>query len=60
MNHKGRGGVFEKRPLFCLSAFVGKSIYCKNRRYNLSCGRYIVKIADIFQVAVDIFEKSLI
>ncbi len=30
-----------------LSVIVGKSIYLKNRRYNLSYGRYILKIADI-------------
>lgn len=43
--------------LLLLSSFVGKSIYCKNRRYNLSYGRYISKNADIFGVAADIFEK---
>ncbi|WP_431087943.1 hypothetical protein [Bacillus paranthracis] len=43
---------------FLLSFFVGKSIYFKNRRYNLSYGRYISKIADIFGVAADIFEKT--
>ncbi|WP_431183724.1 hypothetical protein [Bacillus mycoides] len=38
-----------------LSTFVGKSIYFKNRRYNWSYGRYILKIADIIGVTVDIF-----
>jgi len=27
MNNKGRGGIFEKWPLFCLSAFVGKPMF---------------------------------
>ncbi|BCC14358.1 hypothetical protein BCM0100_4646 [Bacillus cereus] len=30
-----------------MSVIVGKSIYLKNRRYNLRYGRYILKIADI-------------
>ncbi|WP_342717092.1 hypothetical protein AAG068_02010 [Bacillus paramycoides] len=34
-----------------LSIFVGKSIYFKNRRY-------ILKIADIFGVVVDMFKEE--
>ena len=40
-----------------LSENVGKSIYYKNRRYIWSYDRYIIKIADIFGVTIDILQN---
>ena len=63
------GNTFKeiKREVGC--SFCGAAyFYChslsanryslSNRRYIWSCGRYNLKIADIFGVVVDIFEKS--
>ena len=49
--------LFRQFLLDWLSENVGKSIYYKNRRYIWSYGRYIIKIADIFGVTVDILQN---